>query len=148
MASPNAHRDLLSCAELRLLGRRAPELLERIEDELGADEMRRFAGSFGGTSISLSKAAAPSQNAVARRCGARLAQWLAREIGHGDITVPLGPTSHSNRALATLVRMFAEGASQSDVTRATGLSARVISRTHAILRERQVDLSQFLPEPV
>lgn len=147
MASPNAHRDLLSCAELRLLGRRTPELLERIEAKLGVDEMRRFAGTFGGMEIGLPRAVAPSRSAVARRCGARLAEWLAREIGHGNFTVPRGPASNSNRALATCVRMLATGASTTAICVATGLTRRTIERTRAIVRHRRVDLSRFLPEP-
>lgn len=147
MASPNAHRDLLSCAELRLLGRRAPELLERIEGALGADAMRRFASAFAGTTLHLSRSSAPARNLVARRCGARIAEWLVREIGHGTISVPLGSASHSNRTLATAVRMLAAGASQAEVSAATGISPRALTRTHAILRERRVDLSRFLPEP-
>jgi hypothetical protein len=135
-----AHQELPSCAELRRLGRPAPELPGRPEEELGVNAMLRLVTAVGGQSVTVTSEASAPTSALARLCGQDVALRLAEEIGWGHLRVPLGPASHSNRGLALCVAMSRDGASVAEIVRATGPSRRTIEHRRTTLRRRGVNL--------
>lgn len=137
---------LLSCAQLRRLGRHVPELLDRIETDLGPQAMWTLARSYGGRTASVPSGSDAARTEFGRRCGPDIVAWFNREIGHGDMAIPLGPASHSNMRLAICLNALAKGISNAEVATKAGMSQRMVVRLKADLRRRGIDPKTFFQE--
>lgn len=136
---------LLTCAQLRALGRPQSELLERMEADLGADAVHRFVRLCGGEYLSLARIKASSETWLGENGCEDVATWLREHWGHGRLVVPMGPNSCSNRALARAVAIISKGGSNRDAVRAAGLHARQIE--YILHRWREVGTDIFsLPQ--
>ena len=112
-----------------------PDVLQRIEEELGQGAMLSFARAFGGQRVNIPKRVR-ANSPLARELGRELAEKIAALIGGGgEITVPLGPVGLMRQAKRRAYQLIAEGKSTNEVVRAVGLHEVTIRRQKRRLRD-------------
>lgn len=121
--------DLLfpTCAECESIGVALPDWLPAMEAALGFDAMRAFLHRHGGRQVVVP---------VSATTGDPTRDWLRRELGHGRLTVPLGPAARSLRQRWTALRLFRAGRSLSQVAAALNIHTRAASKWRADFRRR------------
>jgi hypothetical protein len=113
-----------------------PDVLQRIEEELGQGAMLQFAHAFGGQRVNIPRKVR-ANSPLARELGADLAQKIVDVLGGGaDITVPMGPATLMGRAKRRAYQLIAEGKSANAVVREVGLHEVTVRRLRRRLRER------------
>jgi hypothetical protein len=113
-----------------------PDVLQRIEEELGHGAMLRFAHAFGGQRVNIPRNVRPN-SPLARELGEDLARKIVDVLGGGaDITVPMGPATLMGKAKRRAYELIAEGKSANAVVRAVGLHEVTVRRMRRRLRER------------
>lgn len=120
-----------------------PELLQTIEAELGYAAMLTFAHAFGGQVIYVPQNPGPD-SPLSKQLGEELARDIARIIGSGKITVPLGPTTNQERFKRQIRKLLEEGKSANAVARALHIHELTARRHRRKLKSagdgRQSDL--------
>ncbi|WP_119304974.1 helix-turn-helix domain-containing protein [Dongia deserti] len=121
-----------------------PELLQTIEAELGYAAMLKFAHAFGGQLIYVPANPGP-KSPLTKHLGPELAAQIARVVGRGKITVPLGPTTNQARFRAAVATQIKQGKSANEVARALHCHEVTVRRHRKRLKiahadPRQVDL--------
>lgn len=84
-----------------------PELLQQVETELGYAAMLKFAHAFGGQSIYVPQKPG-AKSPLTKKLGEELALDIARVLGVGKITVPLGPTTNQARFRIAVAKKLEE----------------------------------------
>lgn len=120
-----------------------PDVLQRIEDELGHGAMLQFAHAFGGQRINIPNRVRPN-SPLARELGQELATKIVAVIGGGaDITVPLGPTAGAAQIRRRISAALREHKSNNAVARELRVHEVTVRRQRKRLRladDRQDDL--------
>lgn len=124
-----------------------PELLQTIEAELGYAAMLKFAHAFGGQTIYVPQTPGP-ESPLTKHLGEDLARDIARIVGAGKITVPLGPTTNQERFRQQIRALLEQGKSANEVARALHIHELTARRHRRKLKAagdaQQTDL--FKPE--
>lgn len=119
--------DLLfpSSADCRSLGIDMPEWLPALEAAIGFDATRAFFLRHGGRQVVIPAAAAE---------GAR--GWLRQELGHGRMTLPMGPAARRHRQRLTALALLRQGRSLAQVAARLNVHSRTVSSWKADFADR------------
>lgn len=116
--------EIPSCSECEKIGIEMPDLYNRMERDLGADALRAFLSSYGGQQFAVP--VKPSNDAAP--------EWLRRNLGFGNITLPLGPVGVNARIAWAIYELLKSGASIAKCANATGCHERTVSEHKARLQ--------------
>ena len=121
--------DLLfpTCADCASMGAAIPDWLPAMEAALGFDAMRAFLLLHGGQQFVVP---------VSATTGDPVKDWLRRELGHGRLTLPMGPAAARLRQRWTALGLFRAGRSLSQVAAALNLHTRTAAKYRGDLIRR------------
>lgn len=88
------------------LGMPVGELLEALEDDLGAEAVWKLTGAYGGRCLHIPQSGTAQRSVVIDRVGEEIAAWLYNRLGHGGTLIPMGPHSRSARNIAAFRTAF------------------------------------------
>lgn len=105
-----------------------PESLRDIAEALGLRVALAFAAAFGGTELRIPKRLPPPDHPLMRALGPEDCAALCRYMADQVVYVPHCRVEGRRRAV---VQLLSQGATQAQVARRTGLSARHVRRIAA-----------------
>ncbi len=112
-----------TCADCEMIGLDMPELLVRMEAELGAETTAAFLAEWGGRTYGIRRTAARGAGEAFNEVNA----WLLEEIGHGRVQIPLGPFGWQARLAWTIYSALTDGMSHDRIARAYGVGVRNVT---------------------
>jgi hypothetical protein len=122
-------------------------VLQRIAEAVGSAATLTLAARYGGRMLYIPQAESIGESHIlALELGLATARRLAREVGHGHIMIPLGPTSSVERRKLLIRQMGGEGMTNSQVAAALGIHRRTVElrrqtdRRAGLLRDDTGDL--------
>ena len=115
--------DIPTCADCEMIGLTMPDLLVRMETELGVETTAAFLAEWGGRTYGIRRTAARGSGAAFDEVNA----WLLEELGHGRVQIPFGPFAWKARLAWTIYNALAEGMSHDRIARAYGVAMRNVT---------------------
>lgn len=120
-----------TCAECAGIGLPdMPPMLWDMEDDCGHDVLRAFLLAHGGRQVTVPSRPVPEKPGDLINIALR---WLQRNIGHGRITVPAGPTTYHARVAWTIYRRLMQGQSLAEISAALHVHTRTVCNHRARL---------------
>lgn len=113
------------------IGENLPDVLQQIVDIAGVGAALNLAKSCGGCRINIPKKVEGSY--LAQTVGLDAAKKIVKELGHGQILIPMGPWRGERARREALRRSFESGATAKDAAYAADVSERTAWRLKATL---------------
>lgn len=127
-----------SVSDCQTAGIPMPDLLVRMEEALGADPVRAFLADWAGREYAVRGTETPHGQAHRE-----VSEWLRKQIGWGNLLIPMGPAGRSVRLRHAIWVQLRAGRSLARIAGSIGCHTRTVSRHKQSLARRGL-----LPETI